>query len=193
VLPRILIASLLVLAPLAAGCGGEDESSADKSAQESPQSAEREGLFVDIGGLDYNVYLTRELNVRDVEDRAYFGGPEAPRGQALYGVFIRVCNDGDQTRPSASDFKIRDTQGAEYEPVDLPGDNAFAYHPGRVQPKDCIPQAGSVAALGPTGGAMILFQLPLAATENRPLELEIKAPLDVATGTQATRAIELDI
>ena len=186
-LRRILIACLLVLAPLAAGCGGEDESSADKSAQETPQSAEREGLFVDIGGLDYNVYLTRELNVRDVEDRAYFGGPEAPRGQALYGVFMRVCNEGDQTSLSASDFKIKDTQGGEFEPVDLPADNAFAYHPARIQPKDCIPQAGSVAALGPTGGSMLLFQLPLSATENRPLDLEITAP------SRATRAIELDI
>jgi hypothetical protein len=32
-----------------------------------------------------------------------------------------------------------------------------------------------VAQLGPAGGSMLLFELPLETTENRPLELEIVA------------------
>jgi hypothetical protein len=188
------ILCLLAVALVAAGCGGdEDSNTSSKSAQESPEGAAREGLFVDIGGLQYNVYITRELNLNDVEDRAYFDGPEAPPGSALYGVFLRVCNDGKEARSAAADFKIRDTQGGEYDPVELPDDNDFAYQPGRLDPKTCLPPDGSVAALGPTGGSLLLFELPNAATENRPLELEIRAPLDVTSGSQPERAIELDI
>jgi hypothetical protein len=187
------ILCLLASALAAAGCGGEDSDTADKSAQESPEEAVREGLFTDIGGLDYNVYITRELNLKDVEDKAYFAGPEPPPGSALYGVFLRVCNEGDEPRSSAADFKIRDTQGGEYEPLELPADNAFAYRPGKIEGKTCFPEDGSVAALGPTGGSLLLFELPNAAAENRPLELEIRAPLDVASGEQPERAIELDL
>ena len=45
--------------------------------------------------------------------------------------------------------------------------------PRTLAPQECIPQAGSVAQLGPTAGSMLLFQLPLQNTENRPMELEI--------------------
>jgi len=188
VLPRrpssaVLLCLLLAL-PAFAGCGGESE---------SPEVPHREGLFVDIGGLDYIVYITRELNLRDVEDKAYYQGQEAPPGSALYGVFLKACNEGKQAKGSASDFTIRDTQGDEYKPIDVPEDNVFAYQPGQVPSKQCIPRNGSAAATGPTAGALLIFQLPNEATENRPLELDIKAPLDAVSGKQPEGSIELDI
>src|SRR5256885_9353342 len=50
----------------------------------------------------------------------------------------------------------------------------FAYRARVLAPRGCIPEPGSAAATGPTAGSMILFSLPIFATENRPLELEIK-------------------
>ena len=52
----------------------------------------REGLPEEVGKIDYNVYITRELNTSDVEDLGYYQGPEAPPGFALYGVFMVACN-----------------------------------------------------------------------------------------------------
>ena len=50
-----------------------------------PNGAAREGLYENVAGIDYNVFITRELNLRDAEDRAYYRGPEAPPGFALSG------------------------------------------------------------------------------------------------------------
>ena len=68
---------------------------------------------------------------------------------------------------------MRDNQENSWEPEELPPENEFAYVPRTLAPEECIPQAGSVAQLGPTAGSMLLFQLPLQNTENRPMELEI--------------------
>ena len=69
-----------------------------------------------------------------------------------------------------------DTQGNEYEPLEIEEDNVFQYHAEPSwSPATCIPAAGSIAQQGPTGGAMLPFEFPLAAGENRPLELEIRA------------------
>ena len=70
-------------------------------------------------------------------------------------------------------------QGNEFEPTELPADNSFAYHPRMLGADECIPEEGSVAQLGPTAGSMLLFRLPLAITENRPLELEVEGPPQV--------------
>src|SRR3954470_9595688 len=58
-------------------------------------NASREGLPERVGKIDYNVYITRELNLRDVEDSGYYNGPEAPPGFALYGVFLTACNPAE--------------------------------------------------------------------------------------------------
>ena len=180
-----LILTVSLTAALA-GCGAEH-----------PPDSEpvREGLGIRVGGLTYNVYITRQLNLRDVEDRAYYKGPEAPPGSALYGVFMIVCNDKETgpTQAPAREFKIIDAQENEYEPIELPETNEFAHHPMPLKPKACNPARGSVANQSPTGGSMLLFELPLAATENRPIELEIQGPYDVKKGKTQTRLIELDI
>jgi hypothetical protein len=175
--PRAALCVLALLPALAlAACG----------KQHSKGEALREGLDAKVNDVVYTVYITRELNVRDVEDRAYFSGPEAPPGSALYGVFLQACNQADSFRPAVSDFRVVDGQGGVFKPQQLPAQNLFAYRPRNLQPGGCIPAKGSIPADAATGGAMLLFKLPLRATENRPLELELEGQGDRAR-------VELDI
>jgi hypothetical protein len=162
----LMLLSLAALAGGAAACGNADEHpGVDEPA--------REGLALELDGVDYNVFITRQLNTKIPPDDAYFDGPEAAKDETLYGVFIQVCNHSKDTQQTVDAFKITDNQGNEFEPETLPEDNQFAYHPGELLSKECIPESGSVAQLGPTAGTMLLFRLPLQNTEYRPLELEI--------------------
>jgi hypothetical protein len=156
-----------------------------------PNGAAREGLFEDVAGLDYNVFITRELNLRDAEDRCYYRGPEAPPGFALYGVFIQVCNNGHGFRTPDTRFTVEDSQGNRFRPQPLPADNLYAYRPRRLSRKACIPEAGSTAANGPTAGSLLLFKFPLSSVENRPLELLIQAP--PGSPDPRSKRIELDL
>jgi hypothetical protein len=180
----------LLLAAIAAaafaGCG----------AKGPPDSTPvREGLGINVGGLTYTVYITRELNLRDVEDRSYYRGPEAPPGSALYGVFLNVCNNHENgpTLAPAREFKIVDSQENEFKPLPLPSTNDFAYRPVPLKHKACNPALGSIPSQSPTGGAMLLFQLPQKSVENRPLELQIQGPFDVQAGKAQVRHVDLDI
>jgi len=145
---------------------GDEEQGVDEPA--------REGLALELDGIDYNVFITRQLNPAIQEDRAYFEGPEPAAGENLYGVFLQACNNSKEPRGVSDSFTVKDSQGNEFEPEELPEENQFAYTPHELDPEECIPEAGSVAQLGPTGGSMLLFKLPLDVTENRPLELEIE-------------------
>ena len=149
---------------------------------EEEGAARREGLDVRVDGIDYNVFITRELNPSMADDRGYWHGPEAKPGFALYGVFIEACNRSDDdddledaTYDATDDFTVMDTQGNEYKPLEAEKENQFHYHAVPLEPGTCIPTIGSLPQQGPTGGAMIPFLFPLAAGENRPLELEIKS------------------
>jgi hypothetical protein len=182
-----LVCALAASALAASGCASGREGGAG-----------REGRPEQIGHLAYEVYITRQLNLKDVEDSAYYPGPEAPPGYALFGVFVSVCNEsrGGPAYPAApvANYKIVDTNNDEFSPLPLPSTDIFAYRPANVKHRDCIPQAGSLASTGPTGGAMLLFELPLQAIENRPLDLVIHGPTDPATGrSYGVRKIELDI
>jgi hypothetical protein len=159
-----LIGCVLALAGSLVACGDE-EPGVDEPA--------REGLALELEGIDYNVFITRQLNPDIPPDDAYVT-EEAPPGETLYGVFIQACNNSEDSHETASDFVVHDNQENRFEPEELPADNQFAYQSRTLAPKECIPEAGSVAQLGPTAGSMLLFQLPLDTTENRPLELEIE-------------------
>jgi hypothetical protein len=156
-----------------------------------PNGAAREGLYEDVAGLDYNVFITRELNLRDAEDRDYYRGPEAPPGYALYGVFIQVCNHGDGFRTPNTTFTVEDNQGNKFHPLPLPASNVYRYRPRRLSHGACIPEPGSAAANGPTAGSLLLYKFPLTSLENRPLELLIEAP--PGSPKPASKRIELDI
>jgi hypothetical protein len=174
----VLACLLALAAPIGLACGKEEHPGVEEPA--------REGIAIDMGGVAYNVFITRELNPKITPDSAYVSEEAAP-GEALYGVFLEACNVSDEPREIASTFTLHDNQGNEFEPEPLPEDNQFAYNARELLPKECIPQAGSVAQLGPTAASMVLFQLPLENTENRPLELEIES------GDGETRTFELDI
>jgi hypothetical protein len=169
--PLTLFACLAALAVGVAACGDEEPGVTEPA---------REGLALPLGGVDYNVFITRQLNPAIPPDDAYVDGrPEPARGETLYGIFLQACNpSSDDSRGTVEEFKVVDNQGNEFEPEELSEDNRFAYHARELEPKECIPEAGSVAQLGPTAGTMLLFRLPLQTTENRPLELEIEGEGD---------------
>jgi hypothetical protein len=211
--PRRLTTVLIAcaLTAFAAGCGtpGEDKNPV------------REGIATDLGGLDYNVFITRQLNPKAVEDRDYYPGPEESAECArkpgstppaltpqerpqrcptnLFGVFLQVCNNTSDVplrsarepslingREFPGDFEIEDSQGNKFEPIMLAPTNLFAYRSRSLKKEDCIPASGSAAFSAPTGGALLVFRIPVAATENRPLELS------VSTGG-VTKKFEQDI
>jgi len=173
VLSRATIAAACVLALLSAasllGCG-DDEQGVDEPA--------REGLALDLGSVTYNVFITRQLNTAIPPDEAYYDGPQPGRDETFYGVFIQACNHTDEPQTPTGFFAIKDNQDNMFRPITLPEDNPFAYNEYELKPEECIPKAGSVAALGPAAASLLLFKLPLATTENRPLELEIEGEGD---------------
>jgi hypothetical protein len=160
-----LAACVLGLSVGVAACG-DDEPGVDEPA--------REGLALDLDGVDYNVFITRQLNPEIPPDDTYYTGPEPARDETLFGVFIQACNNSDEARQTTNSFTVVDNQGNEFEPEQLDAGEVIAYEPGELDPKECIPEAGSVAQLGPEAASMLLFRLPLEVTENRPLELEIE-------------------
>jgi hypothetical protein len=173
-MPRrlLMLLCLLALAAGAAACGEAD-------TEQGVDEAAREGLAIELDGVEYNVFITRQLNTRIPPDDAYVEeGIEPDADETFYGVFLQACNRSDETHETVDDFKIVDNQGNEFEPEELPEDNQFAYHPRELLPDECIPEAGSVAQLGPSAGSMLLFRLPLANTEYRPLELEVQGSGD---------------
>jgi hypothetical protein len=182
-LAALLTVALSVLALSACG-----------KSSNKPGETVREGLSTPLGGLRYTVFLTRQLNLANDEDHGYLPSiKEAPPKKGWYAVFLEACNKGDKDAIASSSFYITDTQGNRFEPTDLPEDNPFAYHGGVVPPENCEPPRGSLAQQGPTSGSVLLFQLPLAATENRPLELHIEGPFDPAEGKRSEATVILDI
>ncbi len=178
---------LLALACAAAlsACGKWVEAGVDEPA--------REGLAIEVGGVAYNVFLTRQLNPSITPDQAYYNGKPPGKGRVLYGVFLEACNEGSEARMATDDFHVEDNRGNEFEPLELEEDNPFAYQPRMLAKGDCIPADGSVAQQGATGGSMLLFEFPLETTENRPLELDIRSAHEHTSGKHESKQIELDL
>ena len=161
------------------------------------KDAGREGLPEEIGHLEYNVYITRELNPQDVEDRGYYQGPEAPPGFALYGVFLQTCNPNEDVNAphwlAASRFEVEDTQGNKFTPEPMKQDNIWAYRARPLKQNACIPKEGTLASVGPTNGSLLVFKIPLQSLENRPLNLLITSPPLGPEQERETGRIELDV
>jgi hypothetical protein len=164
-------------------------SACESGQKKAREGAEAEGLQFPVDNVTYNVFITRELNPRIVEDKAYYRGPEPPRGQLMYGIFLQACNKTGRPQQSAGDFFVTDNQGHVFRPTPLPKTNDFAYQQRVLPAGRCEPETGSVAQLGPTGGSMLLFKFPLQAAENRPLELHVEPPSGSGPGTR----VELDL
>jgi hypothetical protein len=182
---RSLLALLALFALLSlAGCGNR---------KDVVTSAETEGPYLDVGKLQYQVEISRQLNPKDTEDRAYFVGvPDAEKlkpNETWFAVFIRVKNPtGDFEYPARS-FEISDTQGNRYRPVAVGGDNVFAYRPTPISPAGVLPASDSAAGQGPIGGAMLLYRLTLDTLANRPLEMKIFSN----SGSPPEGKVELDV
>ena len=183
---RQICIALLAAAALA-GCGNKED--ADELGRHEPV---REGLAVEMGDLTYNVFITRQLNPRDAEDHGYYKGGDPKPGNTFYGVFIQVCNKTKTPLPAATEFTVTDTLGRVFYPTELGPENDFAYHGGTVDGQNCIPEINSAAWNGPIAGSMLLFDLPLENTENRPLELKIVNPPG-APGGDDEITVTLDI
>jgi hypothetical protein len=190
------LAALIAVVTGLAGCRGEPGDEARAQLERGFSSDDiREGLAVPVDGVRYTVFITRQLNPHDPEDSQYYKGPEPKPGRIFYGVFIQACvpEEADGGRPTARHFEIEDTLGDKYKPKPLPKENVFAYRPTKLAPGVCIPNQASATAYSPTGGAMLLFDLPVAAAENRPLELSISAEWDPVKNRRQTAKFELDI
>lgn len=143
--------------------------------------AHDEGLYLNAGPLTYQVQISRELNPSDVEDRAYLQGlpksiPPPGPGEEFFGVFLQVKNESKQPARTADQFRMVDTLGNKYTPIQLPASNPLAYQPMTLQPAAFQPPANSIALSGPTQGSMVLFKINASVYQNRPLRLEILDP-----------------
>lgn len=188
--PRALGVALVAFLLGTAACGepGDDRAFV-------PGDAAREGIAAELDGVDYEVFVTRQLNTFDPEDEQYYRGPPAPPGSAFYGVFLRACALDDLERPvnTSTAIKVIDIRGQEYEPVPLKLDNAFAYRRESLGKGECFPNSASASSYGPTGGAMLLFRIPVTQTENRPFELEIEGEPPAPRRPPRVAHFELDL
>src|SRR3954452_2009708 len=98
----VLCALALVCIGVLGGCG---------KSSNKPGETVREGLSTPLGGLRYTVFLTRQLNLANQEDKGYVPGrKEPPPGRGLYGVFLEACNKGDKPTDASNSFYIQDAQ-----------------------------------------------------------------------------------
>ena len=167
---RLSLILVVLVALVAAGCGDKQKIVTNAA----------EGSTVQLGGLDYQVQLSRYLNPHDPEDSQYLMGlPEGtaknpPGSEIWFGVWMRVKNGSDVKMTPTSDFKITDTEGNTFEPVPLdPAVNVFTYNPQPLLHAQVLPTPDTAAASGPIQGSLILFRLPTSDLQNRPLLLHI--------------------
>jgi hypothetical protein len=167
--------ALLVLASALAACGASEGTSVS------------EGQPVQLGELQYNVLFSRFLNPYDVEDHEYLvGQPGLAPDQVYLGIFVQVLNKSKESALTIpSGWTITDTEHQNYYPI--PSKSSYALHLGTsIPPEDQAPALDSTPQVGPIAGSMVLFSLPTAATEDRPLMLSIP-------GSGGPAQVELDI
>jgi hypothetical protein len=182
---RLVTLMLVALAAVALGACGNKE--------EVTLHGDTEGIYIDVGDLKYQVQISRLLNPTDREDSGYL--VDLPADQQLgtdenwFAVFMRVENDSDKAARATNAYSIKDTQGNVYKPIAMGPKNVFAYRPAVLQPKDLLPLPSSPAAENTIQGSMLLFKIPVANFQNRPLELQIPPP----QGGGPTGTVTLDV
>jgi hypothetical protein len=183
-LRRCLTLLLVAFAVVAVGACGNKES--------RTLHADTEGEYVDVGPMKYQVQISRLLNPNDPEDRGYL--VDLPAGESLgpddewFAVFMRVENGSEHAAPVASQYEIVDTQENTYTPIEMGPKNVFAYRPGVLGAHQVLPFSDSPAGQNTIQGALLLFKIPVANFENRPLELRISS-----TQTKDVGTVDLDV
>ena len=150
---------LLGVAVAFAACG-------DKEA--SVKEAETEGVYVDVGGLTYQVQLSRYLNPGDVEDKEYLRGLPAgtnvqlPGDEIWFSVWMRVKNYSDKALTPTQTFTIVDTEENEFRPISVDAaTNPFVYQPITLQHAQVLPKPNT-AATSATGSPALIAGEPVA-------------------------------
>jgi hypothetical protein len=185
-LRRSLTLLLVALAAVAVGACG------DKEAR--TLHGPTEGEYIDVGPMKYQVQISRLLNPTDPEDHGYL--IDLPAGESLgpkdqwFAIFMRVENASENAAQVASQYEIVDTQGNRYTPIQMGPKNVFAYRAGTLPAHQVLPLAGSPAGENTIQGALLLFKIPVANFENRPLVLRISPP--AGEGTEVG-TIDLDV
>lgn len=160
------LAAILMLAVSASGCDKEVHALEAK-----------EGTRVYVDNIFYQVQLSRQLNIKDVEDSYYLQDqPQPARGDAYFGVFMRVDNethDGRVLPVGTNRMKIVTASGDVYRPLEVHA-SGWGYAPSPIGKGGMLPVPNTPAYVGPIRGGLILFRISQASLNSRPLELEIK-------------------
>jgi hypothetical protein len=160
----------------------------------TPPTSENNGVYVTAGPITYQLQISRQLNPYSTEDRTYITGlpvAQATLGptQMWYGVFLWAKNQTSRPERSTDAFDIVDTEGTHYYPLTVnPQLNDYAWTAQSLAPGATQPAPDTPASWGPTQGELLLFKLPNAVYDNRPLTLEIRSPTRKLWG-----AISLDL
>lgn len=188
----MLLGMLLALALALSACSDNSHSRVTTGtyAGESGQNAP----YLNVGPLIYEVQLSRQLNPYDTEDASYLrdltpAQAKLEPGEEWFAVFLQVYNETSIPHPAATNISISDTQENLYTPIVPPLTNEFAYRAGIVPAKGRIPALDTVAANGPTQGAVMLFKIKVVSLDNRPIEIKIVDP----TNPTQTASAELDV
>lgn len=194
---RLALLALLLVSALALGACSDDSHTRVTTGTYAGESGQN-APYLNVGPLIYEVQLSRELNPEDTEDASYLTGltPAQLRlrpGEEWFAVFVQVYNESSAPHLAAKEFTISDTQSNVYLPVVPSPTNEFSYqrvaYAGPLAPKARIPALNTVAANGPTQGALLLYKIKVVSLDNRPLELNVIDPLNP---TQ-TASAELDV
>ncbi len=160
--PLLALLALTGLVFLVSACG-----------YESHETEVAEGEPVELGELSYNAIFSRYLNPNDNEDSAYLvGQPPAPKGSAYFGVFFEVQNESEEPQTLAETMTIEDADHNEFEAISSESLYALPLG-GEVESQEQIPILDSTPEQGAIEGSLVLFLLPEAASEARPLILAI--------------------
>jgi hypothetical protein len=168
---RLALTALLSTAALiTVGCGNKED---------VVTRADTEGIWVDVGQLDYHIQGSRVLEPGLVPDKAYLKGlpsgvPQTTGKEVWFSVFLRIENKTDSPAPTARDFEIIDTRGSSFTPYPMDvSRNPFAYAPVTLRPGQSLPVPDSAADFDSFSGSQLLFKIPLDSYQNRPLEFKI--------------------
>jgi len=163
--PLLAALALVALTLLVSACG-----------YESHETEVVEGEPVELGELSYNVTFSRFLNPDDNEDSAYLvGQPPPPEASAYFGVFFEVQNESEEPQALAKSLTIEDADGETFDAI--PSESLYALPlGGEVESQEQVPVLDSTPEQGPIEGALVLFELPESASQNRPLILTIPGP-----------------
>jgi hypothetical protein len=192
--PRLALVVLAVASVLALGACGDSHTKVTGGTYAGESGAN--APYLEVGPLIYEVQLSRELNPYDTEDSSYLVGLTPSQryvgpGEEWFAVFMQVYNTSEvpHLAASARSMAITDTQGNVYRPTIPAATNPFAYRAGYVPAKGRVPELNTVAASGPTQGALLLYKIKIVSLDNRPLKLHIVDPLDPSQ----TATAELDV